>query len=152
MQTMVASTVDSYAHVSARPIVVEQAGAICFRKVPDTDRYEVLLITGRSSGQLGIPKGHVHAGETTYAAAAREAFEEAGVIGAPLEIPVGSYTYSKSSNPFTYRVQVHLVETLSTACDYPEKGAREIRWVSTSSAGLAVNRSELRRLLIQVFG
>ena len=53
---------------------VEQAGAICYRPSRCGKEVDVLLVTSRRNGAWGIPKGHVERGETTYAAAAREAF------------------------------------------------------------------------------
>ena len=42
-----------------------------------------------------LPKGWLAAGELPHAAAAREAYEEAGVLGGIAEMPVGSYSYDK---------------------------------------------------------
>ena len=67
--------------------------------------------------------------ETTKAAAAREAFEEAGVVGVPTEHSVGGFTYYKDSSAPVYRVRVHLIAVHSIASDYPERGVRSNRWV-----------------------
>lgn len=51
---------------------------------------EVLLISSRRTGDLGIPKGHMESGETANEGAAREAFEEAGVRGTVTKDLVGA--------------------------------------------------------------
>lgn len=136
----------------AEPVVVDQAGAICFRKEADGDRFEVLLICGRTTGLWGIPKGHLEYGEDTLRAAVREAFEEAGVIGTALTGEIGGYTYSKVGKTAVYHVQVHLIAVASMAPDFPEKGARTMRWVPASLAASLVGQPGLRTLLTERLG
>lgn len=94
----------------------------------------MLLISGKSTGCWGIPKGHLETGETTKDAAAREAFEEAGVVGVPTEHSVGGLTYYKDSSALVHRVRVHLIAVRSIATDYPERSVRSNRWVPASIA------------------
>lgn len=69
MQTPAVSRLssDAIAASDAEPVVVDQAGAICIRKESGGDRFEVLLICGRTTGLWGIPKGHLEYGEDTLA-------------------------------------------------------------------------------------
>ncbi|WP_143348579.1 NUDIX hydrolase [Ensifer adhaerens] len=154
MQTSAVSRLssDAIAVSDAEPVVVDQAGAICFRRESGGERFEVLLISGRTTGLWGIPKGHLEHGEDTAAAAAREAFEEAGVIGTALKDEVGGFTYSKIGNAAVYQVQVHLIAVASMASDYPEKGARTIQWVPASLAAALVGQPGLRTLLAERLG
>ncbi|APO79816.1 NUDIX hydrolase domain-containing protein (plasmid) [Rhizobium etli 8C-3] len=68
--------------------------------------------------------GHVDPGETTDAAAAREAFEEAGVSGSIERTVFGSLEYRKEGGPNTYRVTVYLLEVIELADTYPEKAVQ----------------------------
>lgn len=83
---------DAIAASDAEPVVVDQAGAICFRKEGGGDRFELLPICGRTTGLWGITKGHLEYGEDTPGAAVQEAFEEAGVIGTALNDQIGGCT------------------------------------------------------------
>jgi 8-oxo-dGTP pyrophosphatase MutT (NUDIX family) len=56
---------------------------------------EVMLITSRDTGRWIIPKGWPKSGVRPHAAAAEEAYEEAGVAGEISEQPIGSYSYQK---------------------------------------------------------
>jgi 8-oxo-dGTP pyrophosphatase MutT (NUDIX family) len=79
--------------------LIEQAGAICLRKAGGRVKVEVLLIGSLRNGRWGIPKGHVEPGETSWEAAEREAFEEAGIKGTAIERVVGSFVYTKDRAP-----------------------------------------------------
>src|ERR1700726_1179051 len=59
---------------------------------------EVMLVTSRETRRWIIPKGWPHKGKTPHRSAAREAFEEAGVVGAVGSRPVGSFSYEKRLN------------------------------------------------------
>lgn len=153
MQTLVASRLPTGVNsLRPAPTAVLQAGAICYRRARGADGYDVLLISGKSNGLWGIPKGHVETGETTKAAAAREAFEEAGVVGAPTEHSVGGFTYYKDSSAPVYRVRVHLIAVHSIASDYPERDVRSNRWVPASIAAYEVGQPGLRQLLVRILG
>ena len=69
MQTSAVSRLSSDAITvsDSEPDVVDQAGAICFRKEADGDRFEVLLICGRTTGLWGIPKGTWNMAKTPLA-------------------------------------------------------------------------------------
>ena len=154
MQTTAVSRLssDAIAVSEAAPVTVNQADAICFRRESGGNCFEVLLISGRTTGLWGIPKGHLECGEDTAAAAAREAFEEAGVIGMALKDEIGGFTYSKIGKAAVYHVQVHLIAVASMATDYPEKGARTIQWVPASLAPSLVGQPGLRTLLAERLG
>ena len=55
----------------------------------------ILLITSRGKGRWVVPKGRPIAGLPPHASAAREAEEEAGVLGAACPTPLGSYRFRK---------------------------------------------------------
>ena len=73
--------------------LLQQAGVIPYRF--EAGALQVLLITSRGSGRWVIPKGGIEKGFSPAQAAAREAYEEAGVKGRISDAPLGSFTYSK---------------------------------------------------------
>ena len=130
---------------------VEQAGALCWRKHPQTGEIELLLVASLSTGGWGIPKGHIEDSETSRDAAIREAFEEAGVIGEPTKDPVATFSYCKAYSSTELHVSVYAIHVAAIASDYPEKDLRLSRWVSAASAAGEVERTALRVLLSELY-
>jgi 8-oxo-dGTP pyrophosphatase MutT (NUDIX family) len=56
-------------------------------------RTEIMLVTSRETQRWIIPKGWPQKGKAPHDSAAREAFEEAGVVGAVGKRSVGSFPY-----------------------------------------------------------
>jgi 8-oxo-dGTP pyrophosphatase MutT (NUDIX family) len=54
-----------------------------------------MLVTSRETRRWIIPKGWPQKGKPPHDSAAREAYEEAGVVGAVARCPVGSFAYEK---------------------------------------------------------
>src|SRR5712692_10732965 len=71
-----------------------QYGALPYR-VSTGSRAEFMLVTSRETRRWIIPKGWPKKGKSPHHSAAREAFEEAGVVGAVGRRPVGSFSYEK---------------------------------------------------------
>ncbi|WP_079730355.1 MULTISPECIES: DUF47 family protein [Novosphingobium] len=115
---------------------------------------EILLITSRETRRWVMPKGNLMKNLQPHAAAAREAEEEAGVIGAVCPTPLGSYRYRKRRNSgasvwadvdvFPFAV----TEELST---WDEQHQRDRRWFSLTDAANAVDEEDLAAL-IRSFG
>jgi len=55
----------------------------------------VMLVTSRESGRWVLPKGWAEKGLSGPELAAKEAFEEAGILAKVSIEPAGSYTYPK---------------------------------------------------------
>lgn len=125
---------------------IEQAGALCLR-VSLKGEQQVLLVGSRRNGRWGLPKGHIDPGEPSHTAAAREAYEEAGVRGEVFETIAGSFSYSEESSPNRYRVIVHRLIVSSIDEDYPEQGLRARQWFKVSDAANVVGHEGLRNLL-----
>ncbi|WP_145637440.1 NUDIX hydrolase [Rhizobium sp. ERR 1071] len=129
--------------------VVQQAGAICYRRREDGG-LEVLLVGSRRNGRWGIPKGHIDAGETSEVTAGRESFEEAGVV-CSVDVEVfGVFIYKKDSTPHRYHVSVHLAEVTRMAIDYPEKSTRKKAWFPLAAAAVEASQPGLRALLCKL--
>ncbi len=120
---------------------VEQAGAIC---VCRGEGFETQV---RRNACWGLPKGHIEPGETPQAAAAREAFEEAGIRGTISSRPVGTYFYFKDTPAKRYKVVVYTLDIQSIAEDFPDKAVRSSRWFSADQAAYEAGQPGLRALL-----
>lgn len=84
------------------------------------------------------------------AAAEREAFEEAGVIGRALsEHPLGEYAYEKrlGRGLVGCRVAVFAVYVTAIAPVWPERGQRALRWCSPEQAARLVREPALGAIL-----
>jgi 8-oxo-dGTP pyrophosphatase MutT (NUDIX family) len=113
-------------------------------------RVEIMLITSRETRRWVIAKGWPIGGLEPCASAAREAFEEAGVVGETWEEAVGSYFYEKRLK--TGRLQPVTVEVFPLRVDHelpewPEKGQREKRWFSAAAASELVHERQLQALI-----
>lgn len=111
---------------------------------------EILLITSRETRRWVIPKGWPIEDIKPGASAAREAFEEAGVLGMPGRKSLGVYHYEKrlrSGRLQHVRVQVFPLEVREQADEWPEKGQREMLWTSPRDAADRVAEPELQALL-----
>src|SRR5204862_82414 len=99
----------------------------------------ILMISKRRSKKWGIPKGKVDPYLNFGEAAAKEAFEEAGLIGQVSPHSIGVFRMRKRSatNPQVQRlveVWIYLLEVTETLTNWPEKGKRKIKWVSCEAA------------------
>ena len=114
----------------------------------------ILLVTSRESKRWVIPKGNFGNNIAPHAAAALEAEEEAGVVGAVCPTPLGSYRYRKrkgSGASLMADVDVFPLSVTHELSDWKEKGQRQRRWFSLSEASQAVDEPDLRDL-IRSFG
>ena len=110
----------------------------------------VCLITSRGTRRWIIPKGWPKPPLKPYEQAAREAEEEAGLVGDIAADPIGSYTYRKRLHFFASadcRVQVYPLLVKAQYGHWPEQGERELIWVPAPKAAGMVREPELGRLL-----
>ena len=97
-----------------------------------------------------MPKGCPIKGQKPAAAAAREAFEEAGLVGHTSKKALGVYGYDKrlrSGRVQHVRVGVYPMRVDEERDEFPEKGQREKRWTSPVEAAELVDEPELKTLL-----
>ncbi|BBB12803.1 DUF47 family protein [Sphingopyxis sp. FD7] len=115
---------------------------------------EILLITSRETKRWVIPKGNPLTGMERHAAAAVEAEEEAGVVGAVCPTPIGSYQYRKrraNGASIMYHVEVFPLAVTSELNEWKEMDERERKWFSFADAAAAVDEADLQAL-IRSFG
>ena len=116
---------------------------------------EILLITSRETRRWVVPKGWPIRGLKPHQAAAREAWEEAGVEGRIGARKVGVFDYDKrlsGGQLQPVRVEVYPLEVVEEHDDWPEAGQRERRWFSPEDAGAKVEEPRLASLLAEFRG
>jgi 8-oxo-dGTP pyrophosphatase MutT (NUDIX family) len=131
---------------------LHQAGAIPYTVLDGEIR--ILLVTSRGSGRWLIPKGNIDPGLTPAQAAAKEAYEEAGIRGTiTTDTPLGFFTSFKTlksgkEKPVTIEVYALLVDKQLKR--WPEVRQREACWMSANDAARAVKEPGLTQLLLRL--
>src|SRR6266446_3757981 len=113
-------------------------------------RTEVMLVTSRETRRWIIPKGWPHKGKAPHHSAAREAFEEAGVIGTVGRRPVGSFPYEKrlkNGDVLVCEVRVFPLKVTRQSKQWPEKEHREVKWLSAKEAAETVQEPMLSEII-----
>jgi 8-oxo-dGTP pyrophosphatase MutT (NUDIX family) len=139
---------ENTAHCADGAEVRLQYAALCWRE--GEAGVEILLITSRDTGRWVIPKGWPMAGLSPEQAAAREAWEEAGVEGAVSPVSLGRFGYLKEMTataavPCAVAVYGLRVETLANK--FPEKAERKRRWFRPDEAATLVREPDLAALI-----
>jgi 8-oxo-dGTP pyrophosphatase MutT (NUDIX family) len=110
----------------------------------DSEDLQVLTITSRKRKRWIIPKGGIELQLSPANSAAKEAFEEAGVIGQVSCTPIGNYRYSKWGSLYTVEVYPLRVKFLLNNW-LEDFRARE--WVSLETAISRMQEPELKEIL-----
>lgn len=127
-----------------------QFAALPYRQVGGDLRLEVMLITSRDTGRWVVPKGWATEREAAWDCAAREAREEAGLVGEIQKRPIGSYHYKKALDTgFSVwcTVEVFPLAVAERLPSWPEQQERTARWFSVEEAAAAVEEVELGDLI-----
>jgi 8-oxo-dGTP pyrophosphatase MutT (NUDIX family) len=108
---------------------------------------EILLITSRKRKRWVIPKGIVETPLNPADSAAKEAWEEAGILGQIIQPPLGTYQYDKWGG--TCQVEVFLFQVESVLESWPEEW-RDRQWLSLDEAAGRVDEAELKQMILAV--
>jgi 8-oxo-dGTP pyrophosphatase MutT (NUDIX family) len=109
------------------------------------EKLEMLLITKTSGDGWGIPKGKIEEPLEPHVSAAKEAFEEAGVLGQTLPVSIGTYLDPSKSGPiptFLLEVEIELGKK-----EWPESKRRARLWVNASDCEKYVEDKKLLAVL-----
>lgn len=114
----------------------------------------VMLVTSRDTGRWVLPKGWPIRKLKPHEAAAREAWEEAGLRGDVGRRPIGVYRYDKrlDDRALPCEVSVYPMSVAEEDADWPERAQRQRRWMSPAQAALAVEEGGLAALLLDIAG
>jgi 8-oxo-dGTP pyrophosphatase MutT (NUDIX family) len=129
------------AQVAALPIQIDREGAV-----------RVLLITSRRSRRWIVPKGWPVKGLKPHAAAAKEAREEAGLIGRIKKRAIGRFDYQKATSDGVTpcRVKVYALRVKRQLKDWPERTQRDARWCDINEAAELVSDPGLALILAEL--
>lgn len=130
----------------------KQYAALPYR-LCDEERLQVMLITSRGTGRWVVPKGWPMVGLKPWRAAAREAYEEAGIIGAIEKRAAGRYDYQKrfdDGTVTTCEVEVFPLRVEEELPRWPEQDQRTRRWFSPEEASILVDEEGLQSLLAEL--
>jgi 8-oxo-dGTP pyrophosphatase MutT (NUDIX family) len=111
---------------------------------------QVMLLTSRETHRWVIPKGWPMKGRTPAEAAAREAYEEAGLIGHIVgKRPIGDFHYLKRlpHGEALCQVWVYLFRVERQLDKWPEKDQRETRWFEAGEAVDLVEEGGLAEII-----
>ena len=124
--------------VAALPVRIDENGAI-----------SVMLVTSRETRRYVIPKGWPCRGLKEHKAAAKEAREEAGIVGTMRKKSLGAYTYTKRrpEGELPVRVRVFLMTVDKLLDAWPEQNQRERAWFTPGQAADAVEEPELAEII-----
>jgi len=129
-----------------------QYGALPYR-LDDDGSVEVLLVTSRETKRWIIPKGWPIKGLKPSKAAAREAYEEAGVRGRIAGRAFGHYVYEKrledSVMAVPCQVEVFPLAVKRQSKNWPESKQRTARWFPAAEAAALVENDRLHDLIRQ---
>ncbi len=110
----------------------------------------MVLITARRSDRWIIPKGYVEKGLSPADSAAKEAYEEAGLVGRVRYKEIGEYRYRKFGKQFSVKVFPFFIETMLDEWD--EMHLRQRRVVSPGEAFDMLYHDELKAIVSGFFG
>jgi 8-oxo-dGTP pyrophosphatase MutT (NUDIX family) len=132
------SNIGVHSQVAALPLMVGDDGVT-----------RVLLLTSRETKRWIIPKGWPIKGRKPYEAAAREALEEAGLLGRVSKIPIGRYTYFKRRDAHfdLCKVDVFVLKFHRQLKTWREKGERQAQWFTLEEAADLVDEVGLVAIL-----
>ncbi|HWG06241.1 MAG TPA: NUDIX hydrolase [Beijerinckiaceae bacterium] len=122
----------------------KQYAALPFRR---RDELEVLLVSSRGTRRWVIPKGWPKKGCKPHVTAAREAQEEAGVIGEIGRKSLGFYSYFKEGEKLLCLVEVFPLEVRRQRKTWPEKNERTTKWFPLDLAAEAVTEPGLKEVI-----
>ena len=129
-----------------------QYGAVAYR-LSAGSRPQFMLVTSRETRRWIIPKGWPKKGKSPHHSAAREAFEEAGVVGAVGRRSVGSFSYEKrlkNGGAVVCEVRVIPLQVRRQNKQWPEKRERIVKWLSASQAAEKVKEPKLSAIILRL--
>ena len=123
-----------------------QSGVIPYRW--NNSELEILLITSVKKRKWIIPKGYIEFNLSAFESAKKEAFEEAGILGANETIELGSFVNRKSMG--IRHIIVFAMEVIKVLDDYPEKEKRKRKWLKLKDAAESVSIPSISSMILSL--
>lgn len=127
---------------------MQQVAALPF--VSTGNMIDVLLITSRRRKRWILPKGWPTKNLSLPESAAKEASEEAGVLGPVQTESVGSYDYAKNTKPgypVPCRVFIYPLLVMQHRLTWREQSERAFKWLSLPEAADRVDDDGVSQVL-----
>lgn len=112
------------------------------------------MVTSRETRRWVLPKGWPISGLTPEGAAAREAWEEAGVTGKASPASIGRYWYNKNRTKgaaLACSVDVYPLRVQTLKSTFPERKERRRKWFAADDAASLVAEADLSALLLRLY-
>lgn len=114
------------------------SGCVVYRRAAK-GKLEILLVTaGNNRNEWVLPKGGIEPGMMAEDSAAKEVYEEAGVLG-EIEVAIGDYRFLKPSIGQIQMVRMFSMVYTGDADDWPEHDKRKRAWFPAKEAAKMVN-------------
>lgn len=123
-----------------------QSGVIPYRK--RSGELQILLITSVKKKKWIIPKGYIEFNLSPFESAKKEAYEEAGVIGANETVELGSFIMNRSIGHCN--IKIFSMEVVEVLDEYPEKDVRKRKWFSLKEAADSVSIPEASSMILSL--
>ena len=123
-----------------------QSGVIPYRR--KSGELQVLLITSMKRKKWIFPKGYIEFNLSPFESAKKEAYEEAGVIGANETVELGSFRIKRSIG--VCDLIVYSMEVIEVLDDYPEKDERKRKWFSVKEAAENIDIPEVSGMILSL--
>jgi len=123
-----------------------QSGVIPYRK--KNGELQILLITTIKKKKWIFPKGYIEFNLSPFESAKKEAYEEAGVIGANETTELGSVSLKRSMG--NCDLKVYSMEVIDILDDYPEKNERKRKWFSIKEAAESISIPEVSAMILSI--
>ncbi len=124
---------ESMARISQAAVVAVRKGRVC-------------LITSSSGKRWLVPKGNLQTGCDLRETAAREAWEEAGLVGRVKPRPLGVYEFVKLGK--LHEVVVYRMRVREAKRNWPERDKRRRRWLRPGKAAERITHAALREIVV----
>lgn len=123
-------------------------GKVSQAAVVAVKRGRVCLITTSSGKRWLVPKGNLQCGCDLRETAAREAWEEAGLVGTVKSQPLGRYEFIKLGR--LHQVVVYRMRVTDVKRHWPERDKRRRRWLRPGKAAERISHAQLRQIVASV--
>ena len=121
----------------------DQSAVIPYRK--KDGELQILLITSIRKKKWIIPKGFIEFNLSAFESAKKEAYEEAGIIGANETIELGNFKIDKYGGDVL--IKVYSMEVVEEHEDYSEKNLRKRKWFSLDEAVKKIETPEIANMI-----